>query len=131
NGGNTGLLTPLIGALLSSEKINRRGRLFALIGPRTLSAGQNAASLLERFTNVTFVGEPTGSSPNFIGEDDPFVLPYSKLRVNVSHLEWQSGFPQDRRTWIAPLLYVPATFADYRAKRDAALGAVLGLPIPQ
>ncbi|MFL6843513.1 MAG: TPR end-of-group domain-containing protein [Allosphingosinicella sp.] len=130
NGGNTALLTPLIGALIASEKINRRGRLVALIGPRTLSAGQNAASLLERFTNVTFVGEPTGSSPNFIGEDDPFTLPYSKLNVNVSHLAWQSSLPQDRRTWIAPFLYVPSTFADYRAGRDAALEAVLDLPIP-
>jgi tetratricopeptide (TPR) repeat protein len=130
NGGNTALLTPFIGALIASEKINRRGRLVALIGPRTLSAGQNAASLLERFTNVTFVGEPTGSSPNFIGEDDPFTLPYSKLNVNVSHLAWQSSLPQDRRSWIAPFLYVPSTFADYRAGRDSALNAALGLPIP-
>jgi tetratricopeptide (TPR) repeat protein len=130
NGGNTTLLTPLIGAVIASEKINRRFRLIALIGPRTLSAGQNAASLLERFTNVIFVGEPTGSSPNFIGEDDPFALPFSKLAVNVSHLAWQSSFPQDRRSWIAPYLYVPSTFAYYRAKRDSALEAALALQIP-
>lgn len=130
NGGDTSLLAPLIGAVLSSDKINRRGRLFALIGPRVFSAGQNAAALLERFTNVTFVGEPTGSSPNFVGEEDPFVLPYSKLKVNVSHLAWQSSLPQDRRTWIAPLLYVPQTFADSSAKRDAAFEAILKLPIP-
>lgn len=130
NGGNTQLVTPLLAAILASDKVNRRGRLFAVVGRRTFSAAQNAASLLERFTNVTFVGEPTGSSPNFVGEERPFVLPYSKLTVNVSRFRWQSSYPQDRRTWIAPLLYVPPTFADYRAKRDAALDAILALPLP-
>jgi tetratricopeptide (TPR) repeat protein len=130
NGGNTQVATPLLAAILASNKVNRRGRLFAIVGRRTFSAAQNAASLLDRFTNVTFVGEPTGSSPNFVGEEHPFVLPYSKLTVNVSRLRWQSSYPQDRRTWIAPLLYVPPTFADYRAKRDAPLEAILALPLP-
>jgi tetratricopeptide (TPR) repeat protein len=130
NGGNTQLATPLLAAIIASEKVNRRGRLFVIVGRRTFSAAQNAATLIERFTNATFVGEPTGSSPNFIGEEQPFVLPYSKLVVNVSRLRWQSGYPQDHRTWIAPLLYVAPTFADYRAKRDSALDAILALPLP-
>ena len=130
NGGNTGLLTPLLAAIMRSEKVDRPGRIFVLIGGRTFSAAQNAAALFDRFTEATFVGEPTGSSPNFVGEDDPFTLPYSKLVVNVSTLAWQSSYPQDRRTWIAPLLYIPPTFAAYLAKRDAALDAVLELPVP-
>jgi hypothetical protein len=130
NGGNTQLLPPLLAAILRSDKINRKGRLFVLIGGRTFSAAQNAASLLDRFTEAVFVGEPTGSSPNFVGEEDPFTLPYSKLVVNVSTLQWQSSYPQDRRNWIAPLLYVPPTFAAYLAKRDPALDAILELPVP-
>jgi hypothetical protein len=66
NGGNTGLLPPLIHGLIRSEKINKRGKLFVIIGRRTFSAAQNAATYIERHTNATFVGEPTGSSPNFI-----------------------------------------------------------------
>lgn len=128
NGGNTQLLTPLIEMILRSPQVNRRGHLFAIIGRRTFSAAQNATTLLDRFTKVTFVGEPTGSSPNFVGEEDEFELPYSKLTVNVSTLAWQSGYPQDRRTWIAPLLYVPPRFSDYRVGRDAALEAILSLP---
>ena len=130
NGGNTALFPRFLAAVLRSDKVNRPGRLFVLIGGRTFSAAQNAASLLERFTNATFVGEPTGSSPNFIGEEKPFTLPYSRLVVNVSNLAWQSQYPQDHRTWIAPTFYVPPTFAAYRAKRDPAMEAVLRWPLP-
>lgn len=125
NGGNTFLLTPLLHGLIRSDKVNRRGRLFVITGRRTYSAAQNAATLFERHTNAVFVGEPTGSSPNFVGEEDPFLLPYSKITANVSHLYWQSAFPQDHRTWIAPLLYAPPTFKAYSANRDVALEAVL------
>jgi hypothetical protein len=130
NGGNINLLTPLLAALIRSERVDQRGRLFVIIGPRTFSAAQNAATLMERFANATFVGEPSGSSPNFVGEEIPFTLPYSKLVVNVSPYAWQPGLPTDLRTWIAPALYTPATFAALRAGRDPAVEAILALPIP-
>ena len=125
NGGNTMLLNPLVQGLIKNEKINRRGKLFVVIGRRTFSAAQNAATFIERYTNAIFVGEPTGSSPNFVGEEDPFTLPYSKLVMNVSDLYWESSFPQDRRTWIAPQIYLPPTFEAYRMNRDAALEAII------
>jgi len=73
------------------------------------------------------VGEPTGSSPNFIGEENEatFELPYSKMIVNVSYLFWQSSWPMDYRQWIAPLLYTPPRFELYRANRDPAMEAIL------
>ena len=125
NGGNTGLLPPLLQGVIRSDKINKRGKLFVIIGRRTYSAAQNAATYFERDTNAIFVGEATGSSPNFVGEEDPFILPYSKIMANVSHLYWQSSYPQDQRTWIAPQIYVPPTFAAYRRNGDAALEAIL------
>ena len=125
NGGNTFLLTPLVQGLIKNEKINKRGKLFVIIGRRTFSAAQNAATFFERYTNATFVGEPTGASPNFVGEEDPFVLPYSKIMANVSHLYWQSAFPQDERIWIAPQIYSPPTFEAFRTNRDSALEAIL------
>jgi tetratricopeptide (TPR) repeat protein len=131
NGGGAHLMTPLIASLLRSEKVNRKGRLFVIIGRRVYSAAQVGAAMIERFTNATFVGEPTGSSPNFIGEEDAFTLPYSKMMVNISHLAWQGSLPLDRRRWIAPLIYAPPTFADYKAKRDAPMEAVLAFPVPK
>jgi hypothetical protein len=125
NGGNTALAPSLIQGLIRHDKINRRGKLFVIIGRRTYSAAQNTATFLEQQTNAIFVGEPTGSSPNFVGEEEFVTLPYSKLQANVSELYWQSSWPGDSRTWIAPLLYTPPTFAAYRANRDLALEAIL------
>ncbi|MDQ3682995.1 MAG: S41 family peptidase [Bacteroidota bacterium] len=125
NGGNTMLLPPFINALIKNEKINKRGNLFVITGRRTFSAAQNLATYLEKQTAATFVGEPTGSSPNFVGEEDYIMLPYSKVNVNVSDLFWQSSWPGDKRTWIAPALYIPPTFKAYSANRDEALEAIV------
>ncbi len=131
NGGNEALMTPVLAELLRLRRINRPGHLVVLIGPQTFSAAQSAATLLDRYTEAVFVGEPTGSSPNFIGEDEEITLPYSRLTVSVSNLYHQNSLPQDRRTWIAPLIYAPTSFADYRGRRDPAMDAVLRTPIPQ
>ncbi len=125
NGGNTLLAPPLLYSLIKSDKVNQKGKLFVIIGRRTFSAAQNTTTFFERHTKAIFVGEPTGSRPNFVGEETPFVLPYSKIMVNISDLYWQSSWPMDYRTWIAPQIYTPPTFAAYRANRDPAMEAVL------
>ena len=125
NGGNTFLELPLLHSLIGCAKINQRGKLFVITGRRTFSAAQNGASLIERHTEALFAGEPTGASPNFVGESIPFVLPYSKLTGTISDLYWQSAWAMDYRTWIAPDLYTPPTFAAYAANRDPALEAIL------
>jgi hypothetical protein len=45
--------------------------------------------------------------------------------MNVSDLYWESAFPQDKRIWISPQIYIPPTFEAARANRDAALEAIL------
>lgn len=124
-GGNTFLSQPLVRALIGHEKINQRGKLFVIVGRNTFSAAMNTATLIERHTNAIFVGEPTGSSPNFIGESVRVELPYSKMNGSISDLYWQTSWPMDHRPWIAPLLYTPPTFAAYREGRDPALDAIL------
>jgi tetratricopeptide (TPR) repeat protein len=131
-GGNTLLEMPLLHRLIGSKKLNVRGRLFVIIGRATFSAAQNFTTLLERHTNAIFAGEPTGSSPTFVGETIEFQLPYSRCSANVSDLLWQSGWPTDERPWVAPQFFTPPTFAAYRANRDSALDAIraLGLHLP-
>ncbi|MDQ1640158.1 MAG: hypothetical protein QOF62_3497 [Pyrinomonadaceae bacterium] len=125
NGGNTLLAPPLLYSLIKTDKVNQKGKLFVIIGRRTFSAAQNTTTFLERHTKAIFVGEPTGSRPNFVGEETPFTLPYSKVLVNVSDLYWQSSWPFDYRTWVAPQIYTPPTFAAYRANRDPAMEAIV------
>jgi hypothetical protein len=104
--------------------LSRRGALFVIIGRLTFSAAQNTVTAIERETSAIFVGEPTGSRPNLIGEAIDFELPYSKLRANVADLFWQTSWPLDYRTWTAPDLYAPPTFEAYRRNQDPALDAI-------
>lgn len=122
-GGNTSLEWPFLHRLIASP-LNERGRLFVIIGRRTWSAAQNLATYLDLHTEAIFVGEPTGSSPNFTGESVEFALPWSGTRVNISDLAWQSGWPWDRRPWIPPDLLAPPTWEAYHAGRDVALEAI-------
>jgi hypothetical protein len=127
-GGNNPLNQSLLHGLIRSEKINQRGRLFVIIGRNTFGAAICAAAQIERQTPAIFVGEPTGSSPNFIGEKLPFALPWSRITASVSDLYWQNSTPADRRPWIAPEILAPPTFAAFRDNRDPALEAILALP---
>ena len=92
---------PLPDVAPSSDRlplINRRGALFVIIGRLTFSAAQNTVTAIDRETSAIFVGEPTGSRPNFIGESIYFELPYSKVRANAADLFWQTSWPWDHRT---------------------------------
>lgn len=124
-GGNTELAPYLIGKIISCGKVNRDNHLFGIIGRRTYSAAINLVGYLEKFTPIILVGEPTGSSPIFIGEDIPFELPYSKLMANVSDKYWQSTWPGDTRHWFSPFIYVEPSFEDFRSGTDPVLNLVL------
>jgi len=113
----------LLHALIRNDKINQAGKLFVIIGRTTFSAAMGLSIELERQTKAIFVGEPTGSSLNAIGEMNPITLPYSKMSGSIASVG--GGNAADTRTWIAPRLYAPRSFAAYRAKRDPALEAVL------
>jgi hypothetical protein len=127
NGGNGTLLMPLINGLIRS-KVNRTGRLFVIVGKYTFSAAIPAAAWIEKHTNAIFVGEPTPSGPNVIAESNIITLPYSRTSVSISDFFWQGSWPNDRRTWIAPLHFIPPSFEAYRAKRDPALELILAYP---
>jgi hypothetical protein len=126
NGGDTFLNEPLLRVLIRAPGLDVRGRCFVLIGRRTFSAGLNVAAYLERHLHPVFVGEPTGGKPNSVGDEVPFTLPYSNVVVNIADLYWESGWPQDRRIWIAPDILIPSTFAAFRSGRDPAMDAVRG-----
>ncbi|MEO8513469.1 MAG: tetratricopeptide repeat protein [Ignavibacteria bacterium] len=124
-GGNNTLNKALVQEIIKSEKINKVGSFFTIIGRNTFSAAQCLANSLENETNVIFAGEPTGSKPNFVGESSMILLPYSGSQVNCSSRYWQSYFSDDLRQWIAPQLAVKYYYNDYYMGNDPAMNAVL------
>lgn len=124
-GGNTFLSQPFIKSLAARPHLGRSGSLYVITGRNTFSAAQNFTTDLMRLFEPIYVGEPTGSSPNFIGESIPFTLPYSGMKGTISDLYWQRSWPMDDRIWIAPELPAPPTFAAYRDGRDPAMEAIL------
>ena len=79
---------------------------------------------LSAWTDAIFVGEPSSSSPNFVGEETNLLLPYSRVRGSISTRFWQDSDPGDNRAWITPAVPVKPTAAAYFANEDAAMDAI-------
>lgn len=88
-GGNNYKNKPIVTGIIKSEKINRPGHFFVIVGRRTFSACQNLINELHNYTNVVFVGEPSGENINFYGDNRRVLLPNSKLPVYLSFAWWQ------------------------------------------
>jgi tetratricopeptide (TPR) repeat protein len=125
NGGNNGLLRPLVRTMVWWEQAAPGNQLIVLAGRNTFSAAQNFLNRVERWTDAVFAGEPSSSRPNFSGEETNVVLPYSRLRATISTLYWQDSDPGDRRPWIAPRIPVTLSSEDYFDNRDPVLEAAL------
>ena len=125
NGGGNNFLNRQVVIELIKSKINRRGKFFVIIGRDTFSAAQNLVNQLEKYTEATFVGEPTAAHPNHYGDSRPFTLPNSRLSVRASTLWWQDLDPRDERFWTAPEIAAETSSEDYRKNIDPAFEAIL------
>jgi hypothetical protein len=125
NGGGNNYLTRFILRDVIKSGLDEPGRFFAIIGRGTFSAAGNLVNRLEQYTNVIFVGEPTGARPNSYGDARSRTLPNSGLAARASTLWWQDLDPRDDRVWTEPRVAAGLTAADYRANRDPAMEAVL------
>ncbi|MDH3495003.1 MAG: S41 family peptidase [Acidobacteriota bacterium] len=123
-GGNNTLVRPIIRGLIQLENIDRRGKLFVIIGRRTFSAAQNLVNQLETWTNASFIGEPTGSHVNMYGDARTFNLPKSGLRLRISELFWQNKHARDERAWTSPHFAAEPNFSDYVNNIDPAMKAI-------
>jgi hypothetical protein len=101
-GGDGTLIVPFIRSIIQSERIDRSGHLFGIIGPATFSAAQMLTDALEKYTNIIFVGEPTGSEGNTYGDSRKIVLPNSGIIVRASIYYWQDWYPWDERDATVP-----------------------------
>lgn len=123
-GGNLFLNDSLIASILASTKINDLGKLFVITGRNTYSAAASLVGKLDRMTNALFVGEPAGSSPNFVGENGMIQLPYSGLRASISSLYWQNTHAMDHRSWVGVNIPAEPTWELFIQNRDPAMEAI-------
>jgi C-terminal processing protease CtpA/Prc len=119
---------PLLAAL-RSKRINKPGKLAVLIGRSTFSAAQNFITELERKTRVTFVGEPSGGSPNLYGDVQRVELPSAGVTVDVAAIWWQKSTARDSRVTIQPRINVPLSSTAYFRGKDPPLAAALAYRI--
>jgi C-terminal processing protease CtpA/Prc len=126
-GGDNQTYTRLLKELTTNPALAARGSLVVLIGRQTFSAAVLFATELAQRTNVVFVGEPTGGSPNLYGNPRRLTLPNSGIVVNVSSKYFEVGGPSDHRDAIAPDVAVTAGLGDFLAGSDPVLDAALAL----
>ena len=124
-GGDNTTYGSLLGALTESS-VNRKGRLFVLIGRATFSAAANFAADVDRLTKATFIGEPTGGFVRGYGDTVSVLLPKSGINVRIAARYWDFGKgSRDRRLAVNPDRKVKVTIADFLAGRDPVLAAAL------
>jgi tetratricopeptide (TPR) repeat protein len=127
NGGNSGLVWPLV-RTLSWWEMDEPGRtIHVIVGRNTFSAAQNFINRVERFTDAIFVGEPSSSSPNFTGEETNLTLPHSRVIGSISNRTWQESDFDDERAFIPPDVPVGLSSSEYFSGSDPALEVVFAI----
>jgi hypothetical protein len=127
NGGNGTLLGPLMRTLREFERSRPDAELVVLMGRNTFSAAQIFLAQVDRDTGALFAGEPSSSSPNFVGEENRVELPWSGGSGNISN-RFHETIPGDTRAFIPPDIPFELSSADYFANRDPLLELVLARP---
>ena len=119
----------LIEPIKKRPAINQTGRLFVVVGRATFSAAMVNAIDFRKETKAVLVGEPIGERPNSYSENDEMTLPNSRLVVSYSTRYYK--FLDEDVPAVLPDERIDATWADFRAGRDAVMEWILSRPTPQ
>jgi hypothetical protein len=107
---------------LKKTGIEKRAKVYLLIGRKTSSAAIiNAFDLMNTF-DVISVGEDTGGRPNHYAGRSRFVMTASNLIVSYSteHITLMEGNPES----LTPLIPAPDTFKEFMQGIDPGLEAI-------
>jgi hypothetical protein len=126
NGGGDNTTYGPLTSLFGSPRVDRRGRLYVLIGRATFSAAANFAAELDRDTRAIFVGEPTGGGVETYGDPASVLLPTTGWNARIAaRFHSRARGPKDHRLAVAADIPVPLTSAAYFAGRDSVLERAL------
>ena len=126
NGGGDNTTYGSLTALFGSKAVNKRGKLYLLVGRATFSAAANFAAEIDRATRAVFVGEPTGGGVETYGDRFPVLLPTVGWTVHIAarHHERKKS-KNDRRLAVAPDVQIDLTSKQYFAGQDPVLERAL------
>lgn len=115
-GGNSAPGKELIRELSKINKINKKGKLYVIIGRKTFSSAINNALDFKNMTKAIFVGEETSGKPNHYGEIKLLELPNSGLKVQYSTRYFKLT-DKDLKT-MTPDYIIETSFNDYKNGHD-------------
>jgi len=124
NGGSLEYLTDLVEAVKNFERRNSQSKIVVITGRNTFSAAQIFINLLDKETDAIFAGEPSASSPNFVGEGNYFTLPWSGAAGSISNV-YHETIPGDKRKWIEPEIKVRLSSGEYFRNEDPVMKKIL------
>lgn len=113
----------LVEAVKRHPTLNRKGRLYIVVGRRTYSAAMVNAIDFRKQTNAILVGEPIGERPNSYSENDEMTLPNSRLVVSYSTKYYK--FLDEDVPAVLPDVRMDPAWTDFRAGRDPVLEWIL------
>lgn len=113
----------LVEAVKRHPTLNRKGRLYIVVGRRTYSAAMVNAIDFRKQTNAILVGEPIGERPNSYSENDEMTLPNSRLVVSYSTRYYK--FLEEDVPAVLPDVRIDLAWTDFRAGRDPILEWIL------
>lgn len=116
-GGSSYMVTKFVKKLKKYTKINKRGKLFVIIGRRTFSSAIINTMNFKRDTEAIIIGEETAGSPDHYGEVRSFKLPSSKVSVRYSTRYF--NFTGKNLKSIKPDIAVPVYYSDLIKGKDA------------
>ena len=121
-GGDNRTYQPL---LTSMQRLADTTRLAVLTSRLTFSAAMQLVVDLEQTTPATFVGEPTGGSPNQYGDAIVVELPNAGVNAHVATIAWLTAGASDDRLTREPDIPVAHESGAYFADDDPVLNAAL------
>ena len=124
NGGNAELLYPLLEVMNKFQTANGPQSITIITGRNTFSAAQIFISKCDGLFHPVFVGESSSSKPNFVGEENAVILPYSGAMCSISN-RYHESIPGDNRNVIEPHHQILLSSTDYFKNEDPVMNQLL------
>lgn len=111
-GGSSYLAESLIDKIADNKSINKKGKLFVVVGSKTFSSAIFNSVYFKEKTEAIVIGEETSGKPNHFGYVKSFTLPYSNIKVTYSSEFWKL-MQKDTNT-ITPDIIIENSFNDFK-----------------